>query len=219
MPILSYIISIFIDMDNIENYGIDGSNIHQFNAFGYSWTIDIQGYFRANINNKTTRFHVFLWKTINGDIQKGYAIHHKDGNKLNNRIENLESIDFGIHSSHHMKGKNKGKTYEEIYGENKAKIVRQNVGNSRKYPVGVEHPRFGKHLSDDAKKAISAFHKGRYIGGNSPKASKIKCIETGEIFDCIKDAEYKYGINNISACCRGVRKSAGGLHWEYLISS
>ena len=50
---------------------------------------------------------------------------------------------------------------------------------------------------------------------------KVICITTGKIFDCIKEASKYYKCNNISACCRGVRKSAGELNgvrlqWKYL---
>ena len=46
---------------------------------------------------------------------------------------------------------------------------------------------------------------------NNPRARKIICVTTGEVFDFIKQAEEKYGVNcgNISLCCSGERKSAG----------
>lgn len=59
------------------------------------------------------------------------------------------------------------------------------------------------------------------LGKNNPKARKIKCIETNEIFECISDAEEKYNskhdrrANNISKAIRDNRR-AYGLHWEYL---
>ena len=51
---------------------------------------------------------------------------------------------------------------------------------------------------------------------------RVKCITTNEIFNSISEAERQYGINNISACCRGMTKSAGKhpitkekMIWEY----
>lgn len=36
------------------------------------------------------RLHREVWKHHNGDIPKGYHVHHKDSNRANNNIENLE---------------------------------------------------------------------------------------------------------------------------------
>lgn len=41
---------------------------------------------------KTDRIHVLVAKHFIGDIPKGYHVHHKDGNKQNNFVENLEII-------------------------------------------------------------------------------------------------------------------------------
>ena len=46
---------------------------------------------------------------------------------------------------------------------------------------------------------------------------RVMCVQTGEVFDSIKEASVKYVINiaNICACCKGRIKSAGGYHWRY----
>lgn len=46
---------------------------------------------------------------------------------------------------------------------------------------------------------------------------RVMCVETGEVFDSIKEASVKYVINisNICACCKGRIKSAGGYHFRY----
>lgn len=49
---------------------------------------------------------------------------------------------------------------------------------------------------------------------------KIICVTTGEVFSSINDAVNKYNAKNISAVCRGIRKSAGNingtpLEWMY----
>lgn len=41
---------------------------------------------------KTLRVHVEVAKAFIGDIPKGYHVHHKDGNKQNNRVDNLKII-------------------------------------------------------------------------------------------------------------------------------
>lgn len=44
---------------------------------------------------------------------------------------------------------------------------------------------------------------------------KVICVETGEIFNSISEAEKLKKTNNISACCSGKRKSTNGYHWRY----
>ena len=45
---------------------------------------------------------------------------------------------------------------------------------------------------------------------------KVRCIETGEIFTSISDAEREKGGRSISRVCKGSRKTSGGYHWEYV---
>lgn len=51
---------------------------------------------------KGRRLHREVWKFHNGEIPKGYHIHHSDGNRHNNDISNLEMIKGGIHETYHM---------------------------------------------------------------------------------------------------------------------
>lgn len=52
------------------------------------------------------------------------------------------------------------------------------------------------------------------VGGNAPWARKVINLDTGEVFDCIKDAEKKYGVK-VGEVCRGKRKKCGGCRWSY----
>ncbi len=48
---------------------------------------------------------------------------------------------------------------------------------------------------------------------------KVRNIDTGEVFDSIKDAELKYSGKvgtNICQCLKGVQKTAYKCHWEYV---
>lgn len=64
--------------------------------------------------------HREKWSYYNGNIPEGYVIHHKDGNKLNNSVDNLEALsDFehrSIHSSHLPKGSGFGEE-NNFYGK------------------------------------------------------------------------------------------------------
>lgn len=45
--------------------------------------------------------HIVTWWINNGTIPDGYIIHHKDRNKHNNDINNLQLIEMKNHSSYH----------------------------------------------------------------------------------------------------------------------
>ena len=46
----------------------------------------------------------------------------------------------------------------------------------------------------------------------------VRCIETGIIYHSIEEARRQTNVcaNDISKCCKGIRKSAKKLHWEYV---
>ena len=47
---------------------------------------------------------------------------------------------------------------------------------------------------------------------------KIRCIDTGEEFDRVREASRKCKVchSNIVECLKGKRKTAGGYKWEYI---
>lgn len=51
--------------------------------------------------HKGKRLHVTVWKYHNGDIPKGYHVHHMDENRSNNQIENLCMVEASLHVSRH----------------------------------------------------------------------------------------------------------------------
>ena len=44
---------------------------------------------------------------------------------------------------------------------------------------------------------------------------KVICLETGIVYNSIKEAETIENTNNISYCCNGKRKSTNGKHWKF----
>jgi hypothetical protein len=48
------------------------------------------------------RLHRAVWEHHNGAIPKGMHVHHKDEDRCNNRIDNLELMSASKHMEHHM---------------------------------------------------------------------------------------------------------------------
>ncbi|MDR1147599.1 MAG: HNH endonuclease, partial [Spirochaetaceae bacterium] len=61
-----------------------------------------EGYIRKWYDDgKQYMEHCVVWEEHNGPIPQGMHIHHKDGNKENNNIENLELVDALTHKRYH----------------------------------------------------------------------------------------------------------------------
>lgn len=45
--------------------------------------------------------HVLVWESHNGPVPAGIQFHHRDGDKLNNSIGNLEAVDATTHKRLH----------------------------------------------------------------------------------------------------------------------
>lgn len=94
--------------------------------------------------------------------------------------------------------------------------TREKMSESHK---GEKNSFYGKHHSEETRARMSKAKKGMYADGNHPKARKVLCVETGEVFNTIKEAAQKYGLSpqKISLVCIGTygRTKTGGLHWEY----
>ena len=75
------------------------------------------GYYSYNkwINNTTKHFkrsRVLIQLHLNQKLEVWEVVHHKDGNRENDKIENLGVIntkDFGFHTSIHTAGRRKSK--------------------------------------------------------------------------------------------------------------
>lgn len=87
--------------------------------------------------------------------------------------------------------------------------------------TGSKNPNYGHHwtneMKDKARKRVT--ESGRYIGDKNPKARAIMCVETGEVFSCIKYAQEKYHVKCITSFAPALRiptRTAADLHWRYI---
>lgn len=86
---------------------------------------------------------------------------------------------------------------------------------------GENNPNYNNHWTEEMKEKLSNKRKenGLSANENNPMAKRIICIETGEVFDCIKFAMEKYHIKdhtNMTPALKYPIRTAGGYHWvEY----
>lgn len=129
------------------------------------------------------------------------------------------------------------KGYNLLVGGNQAEIseeTRYRLGNANR----------GKHLSEETKRKMSESRRGFKMSPESIAKSvaskrangtykkiadvarrngklsskKVRCVETGVTYSSITEAANATGIfrANLSACLRGVTKTSGKLHWEFV---
>lgn len=78
------------------------------------FTISSNGYYRATRRDKHISLHRYKYEKEVGKIPSGYDIHHKDFNKINNNIENLECLSKSDHTRLYSPSHNQYKNYKTI---------------------------------------------------------------------------------------------------------
>jgi group I intron endonuclease len=86
---------------------------------------------------------------------------------------------------------------------------------------GEKNPNYQNYWTDEQKNKLREKQKQNpiYKNENNPNAKRVMCIETGEVFDCIKYAREKYQIKSegsMTVALKYPTRTAGGLHWKYI---
>ena len=92
-------------------------------------TLASNGYYRFTKDGRNWSHHRYVWTQANGEIPKGKHIHHINGIKTDNRLENLKLV---THKENHRQSDRWGKMW--VHYPNKTSI--------RKY----KSKRFGEYL-------------------------------------------------------------------------
>lgn len=156
---------------------------------GYKFRKDQKtGYYLSGvIEGKRKRLHRYIWEQINGEIPKGYDIHHIDHNKDNNDIDNLELLPSAKHKEIH----GLELTYEQ------REFYRNNL-NQKARPKAIEW-----HKSEAARK----WHKEQYklsLGNRKPTEHVCECC--GKTYYSIDHSSNKFCSNN---CKSRYRRNSG----------
>ena len=124
------------------------------------------GYLRVMLHRcgeaKNFRVHRLVAAAFIPNVDNKPQVNHKDGDKRNNCVENLEWVTASENHLHRCRELGKLPTHKQV---------------------------------------------------------RVRCVETGNVYESVKDASMDVGgcFNNISKVLHGVRKTAGGYHWEVVL--
>lgn len=156
-------------------------------------------YFTPNAvhrKNGIGRLHQEVWKSVYGDIPQNHEIHHKDGNPLNNAIDNLQSVSIADHIEIH----------QSSYPEWRRRWLRLRLPQMRERAKNW-------HSSDEGREWHRLHGKATW---ESRQPVSLICQQCGKTFEtlashgntrfcsnsCKVRARKASGIDNISRTCR-----------------
>lgn len=148
---------------------------------------DKTGYYLNSTIRK--RIHRYVWEFYNGEIPKGYHIHHIDHDKSNNDISNLKLIDGKEHVIMH--GVERGLTHYDFLVQNL---------NEKARPKANEW-----HGSEEGRKWHSEHGKRTWENRNPIKKN---CIQCNEEFECVT---YRDSDKFCSNKCKSAWRRKEGL--------
>lgn len=168
---------------------------------GYKFRKDKKtGYYLSNsINGKRYRLHRYIYQKYNGEIPKGYDIHHIDKNKDNNEIENLQLLERNMHKQKHAKDITKEQ--REFYRKNMNEKARPKAIEWHQSIIGREWHKeqykktlankkilIKKFICEYCGKEYTAITNGtnRFCSNNCKSAYRRKTGIDNEIRKCIK---------------------------------
>jgi hypothetical protein len=182
-------------------------------TFGYVW---------IKVAGAWVKEHHAVWKKTTGNsVPRGWVLHHKDGNKENNALENLELMTRGQHASLHKTGSKLSEETKQKMSSSAIEVAaREGESEARSSRAKIQHEQknFGRHTwSEDAAKSQAAKMKGRPGGmgmlnhiatpdqiENYRNAAKLREQEKKQQME---ELMKKYGVNTtIALRARGVIK-------------
>lgn len=155
---------------------------------------------KYNGRKKSVRIHRLVYETFVEPIPKGkrYHVHHKDGNKQNNNLENLEFVDATMHYELHY---GKHRQIPQNFIRPKPKKV---YSNSKNFDNGIKHKR-PMYIRKINQYDLQGNYINTYI--SAAHAEKITGVCSRNILQVANKEPFNKKGN--------VRKQAGGFIWQF----
>ena len=67
------------------------------------------GYIRSTFNGERVLVHRAVYQAIRGELAPGMVVHHRDENRQNNALRNLEAMERGEHTALHARKRRRNK--------------------------------------------------------------------------------------------------------------
>lgn len=113
-------------------------------------------YYYSTRTGKTVYLHREVYEMHYGPIPDGFIVHHKDGDKTNNSLENLELLSRAEHASLHHKGKKKSEEMKKKSSETKMGHI---VSRDTREKISLKLK--GRKLSNETRMKMRAAQKAR----------------------------------------------------------
>ena len=170
-------------------------------------TCNIATRFKPSAYKNCVKFYSAIqkygWENFNHEILAD-NLTLKEANHLEEEyIKKYNSIEKGFNLN--SGGENKLHSQET---KNKMSQTRKGISHSQEHNEAISNALMGK------KKTPEHIRNNQLAQHREP----VECIETGEKYESLSDAERKTGIlgETISRCCRGKQKTASGFNWRFI---
>lgn len=170
-------------------------------------TCDITTRWKPSAYKNCVKFYSTIqkygWENFNHEILVDNLTLEEANHLEEEYIKKYDSIEKGFNLN--SGGENKLHSQET---KNKMSQTRKGVPHSQEHSEAISKALTGK------KKTPEHIRNNQLAQHRKP----VECIETGEKYESLSDAERKTGIlgETISRCCRGKQKTASGFHWRFI---